>query len=204
MRTRSPAAPSASATWPSRRPWKPSSTGCWLHHNTLLKGLGAETFEKQDLLDRLLAMAPKLLPFSEAVWAAGRSPPQRQARPVRRRARRPAGCRPRHLSVRHQLQHRGRPRRGGLGRGAQPDRLPCWASSRPTPPASAPARSRPSCSTMSASTWASVGREFGTVTGRERRCGWFDACLVRQSVKVERHAGHRPDQAGRAGRPDRP
>ncbi len=28
------------------------------------------------------------------------------------------------------------------------------------------------------------GREFGTVTGRPRRCGWFDAVLVRQSVKV--------------------
>ncbi len=28
------------------------------------------------------------------------------------------------------------------------------------------------------------GREFGTVTGRSRRCGWFDAALVRQSVAV--------------------
>ena len=28
------------------------------------------------------------------------------------------------------------------------------------------------------------GREFGTVTGRQRRCGWFDAVLVRQSVKL--------------------
>jgi adenylosuccinate synthase len=28
------------------------------------------------------------------------------------------------------------------------------------------------------------GHEFGTVTGRKRRCGWFDACLVRQIVKV--------------------
>ena len=27
-----------------------------------------------------------------------------------------------------------------------------------------------------------VGREVGTVTGRSRRCGWFDAALVRQSV----------------------
>jgi adenylosuccinate synthase len=25
------------------------------------------------------------------------------------------------------------------------------------------------------------GHEFGTVTGRKRRCGWFDACLVRQT-----------------------
>jgi adenylosuccinate synthase len=28
------------------------------------------------------------------------------------------------------------------------------------------------------------GREFGTVTGRKRRCGWFDAVLVRQTVKT--------------------
>jgi adenylosuccinate synthase len=28
------------------------------------------------------------------------------------------------------------------------------------------------------------GHEFGTVTGRKRRCGWFDACLVRQTIKV--------------------
>jgi adenylosuccinate synthase len=28
------------------------------------------------------------------------------------------------------------------------------------------------------------GNEFGTVTGRKRRCGWFDACLVRQVTKV--------------------
>jgi adenylosuccinate synthase len=28
------------------------------------------------------------------------------------------------------------------------------------------------------------GREFGTVTGRRRRCGWFDAALVRHAVKV--------------------
>ncbi len=28
------------------------------------------------------------------------------------------------------------------------------------------------------------GREFGTVTGRKRRCGWFDAVLVRQMVKT--------------------
>jgi len=28
------------------------------------------------------------------------------------------------------------------------------------------------------------GHEFGSVTGRPRRCGWFDAVLVRQAVKV--------------------
>ncbi|MBX9590184.1 MAG: adenylosuccinate synthase [Hyphomonadaceae bacterium] len=28
------------------------------------------------------------------------------------------------------------------------------------------------------------GHEFGVVTGRKRRCGWFDACLARQTIKV--------------------
>jgi adenylosuccinate synthase len=28
------------------------------------------------------------------------------------------------------------------------------------------------------------GHEFGTVTGRARRCGWFDAVLVRQTIAV--------------------
>jgi len=28
------------------------------------------------------------------------------------------------------------------------------------------------------------GKEFGTVTGRKRRCGWFDAVMVRQAVKI--------------------
>ena len=34
-----------------------------------------------------------------------------------------------------------------------------------------------------------VGREVGTVTGRQRRCGWFDAALVRQSVALNGISG---------------
>ncbi len=33
------------------------------------------------------------------------------------------------------------------------------------------------------------GHEFGTVTGRKRRCGWFDAALVRQSVATNGISG---------------
>ena len=29
-----------------------------------------------------------------------------------------------------------------------------------------------------------IGNEFGTVTGRERRCGWFDAEIVKHSIEV--------------------
>ncbi|MET5020297.1 adenylosuccinate synthetase, partial [Burkholderia pseudomallei] len=33
-------------------------------------------------------------------------------------------------------------------------------------------------------TIGSRGREFGVNTGRKRRCGWFDAVLVRQTVRT--------------------
>ena len=34
-----------------------------------------------------------------------------------------------------------------------------------------------------------VGHEFGTTTGRERRCGWFDAVLVKQAVRINSISG---------------
>ena len=33
------------------------------------------------------------------------------------------------------------------------------------------------------------GHEFGTTTGRERRCGWFDAVLVKQAVRINSISG---------------
>ena len=42
------------------------------------------------------------------------------------------------------------------------------------------------------------GQEFGTVTGRKRRCGWLDAALLRYAVAGERAHRAVPDEAGRA------
>ena len=36
------------------------------------------------------------------------------------------------------------------------------------------------------------GREFGTVTGRKRRCGWFDLVMVRQAGMTVGITGHGP------------
>ena len=46
-----------------------------------------------------------------------------------------------------------------------------------------------------------VGREYGTVTGRPRRCGWFDAVAVRYSARV---SGSTEIADHAAGRPQRP
>ena len=64
------------------------------------------------------------------------------------------------------------------------NRLRARHLSRPTPPGSAKVRFRPSRTTKSARTLGERGKEFGVVTGRPRRCGWFDAVLVRQTVRT--------------------
>ena len=46
------------------------------------------------------------------------------------------------------------------------------------------ARSRPSWTTTSATLLVERGHEFGTNTGRRRRCGWFDAVMLRQAVRL--------------------
>ena len=46
-----------------------------------------------------------------------------------------------------------------------------------------------------------VGHEFGAVTGRPRRCGWFDAVALRRAVHAQQPVEPVRDQARRARRP---
>ncbi|MBO1078137.1 adenylosuccinate synthase [Roseomonas haemaphysalidis] len=155
-----------------------------LHHNSLLKGLGAELFEKQALLDALLALAPKLLPFSEAVWERldearhsnkrvlfegaqavmldvdhGTYPYVTSSNTVAGNAAAGAGVGPHMVGTVLGIAKAYTTR---VGSGPFPTELFDDIGRR----------------------LGERGREFGTVTGRPRRCGWFDACLVRQAVKV--------------------
>ena len=45
-----------------------------------------------------------------------------------------------------------------------------------------------------------VGHEFGAVTGRKRRCGWFDAVALRRSIIHSQRVRALPDEARRARR----
>jgi len=155
-----------------------------LHHNTLLKGLGAPTFEKQALLDQLLAYAPRILPYVEPVWE--------RLDEARRAGKRILfeGAQAVMLDVDH---------------GTYP-----FVTSSNTVAATAASGSgigpsatgfvlgiaKAYCTRVGSGPFPSElfddvgkllgerGREFGTVTGRPRRCGWFDAAMVRQAVKV--------------------
>jgi adenylosuccinate synthase len=155
-----------------------------LHHNTLLAGLGAETFDKAGLLQELLALAPRILPFAEPVW-------ERLAQ-ARRAGERILfeGAQAVMLDVDHGTYPfvtssntvAGTAASGsGVGPGIV-GRVLGIAKAYCTRVGSGPFPTELHDET--GRLLGERGHEFGTVTGRKRRCGWFDAALVRQAVKV--------------------
>ncbi|HEY0418271.1 MAG TPA: adenylosuccinate synthase [Acetobacteraceae bacterium] len=160
-----------------------------LHHNTLLHGLGAEIFEKQALLDRLLELAPLILPFAEPVWE--------RLDEARRAGRRILfeGAQAVMLDVDHGTypfvtSSNTVAATAASGSGMAPSAVGFVlgiAKAYTTRVGSGPfpTELHDGIGTL----LGDRGREFGTVTGRRRRCGWFDAVLVRQAVKVGGIAG---------------
>jgi adenylosuccinate synthase len=155
-----------------------------LHHNTLLRGLGAETFEKQALLDGLLEIAPRVLGFVEPVWE--------RLDAARRAGRRILfeGAQAVMLDVDHGTypfvtSSNTVASTAACGSGVGPSAVgfvlgiakayTTRVGAGPFPTELYDATGR---------LLGERGHEFGTVTGRPRRCGWFDATMVRQAVKV--------------------
>jgi adenylosuccinate synthase len=155
-----------------------------LHHNTLLRGLGAPTFEKQALLDQLLAIAPKILPFVEPVWerlAAAR----RDGRKILFEGAQAVMLDVDHGTYPFVTSSNTVAATAASGSGTGPacvgfvlgiaKAYTTRVGAGPFPTELFDATGR---------LLGERGHEFGTVTGRPRRCGWFDAAMVRQAVKV--------------------
>ncbi len=148
-------------------------------------GLGLPPADADEMLASLLAVADGVLAYARPAWAdAGRRGAPGPAHPVRGRARGPARRRPRDLSLCHLVQHRGRPGGRRVGHGAPGAGLCAGDRQGLHHPRRRGGRSPPSSTTRSAGTSPPVGKEVGVNTGRQRRCGWFDAVLVRQSVAI--------------------
>ena len=88
----------------------------------------------------------------------------------------------RHLSVRHLIQHHRRLRAAPARGWVRAPSTPCSASSRPTPRASARVPFPTELFDEYGEHLSRVGHEFGSVTGRRRRCGWFDSVALRRSI----------------------
>ncbi len=155
-----------------------------LHHNALLRGLGMPEVNHGELLAELLAIAPSVLPYADTVW--------KTLDEVRRAGKRILfeGAQGTMLDIDHgtypfvtsSTTVAGQAAAGsGLGPGVL-DYVLGITKAYTTRVGSGPFPTE--LDDEVGRTLGERGKEFGTVTGRARRCGWFDAVMVRQAVKV--------------------
>ena len=155
-----------------------------IHHNALRRGFGIDEIDGAQLLARLTALTPKLLPFAEPVWL--------RLAELKRAGRRSLfeGAQGTMLDVDHGTypfvtSSNTVAAAAASGSGTGPDSVGfvlgiCKAYT--TRVGSGPFPTELFDATGKG--LGERGHEFGTVTGRPRRCGWFDAVLVRQAVKL--------------------
>ncbi|HVA15516.1 MAG TPA: adenylosuccinate synthase [Stellaceae bacterium] len=155
-----------------------------LHHNALLRGLGAVEVEPGPLLQALIEIAPKVLPYAEPAW--------RLLDEAKKAGKRVLfeGAQGIMLDVDHGTYpyvtsshtHPGQAASGaGIGPGAVGYVLGI-SKAYTTRVGSGPFPSE--LKDDVGELLGQRGKEFGVVTGRKRRCGWFDAVMVRQAVKM--------------------
>ena len=155
-----------------------------LHHNAIRKGLGKKIFEKDQLKKDLLKIAPEILKFSQPVWLKidqfkrqkkkilfegaqgvlldvdhGTYPFVTSSNTVASSAATGSGCGPNSINYVLGITKAYTTR---VGEGPFPTELEDNIGEH----------------------LGTRGKEFGTVTSRKRRCGWFDGVLVRQTIKI--------------------
>jgi len=155
-----------------------------LHHNAIRKGLGKKIYKKDDLKKELLKIAPEILKYSQPVWLKidefkkkkkkilfegaqgilldvdhGTYPFVTSSNTVAASAAIGSGCGPNTI---HYVLGITKAYTTRVGEGPFPTEL----------------------NDKIGKLLGSRGKEFGTVTSRKRRCGWFDGVLVRQAIKI--------------------
>ncbi len=155
-----------------------------LHHNAIRKGLGKNIFLKDKLKKDLLKIAPEILKFSQPVWKRiyefkklnkkilfegaqgilldvdhGTYPFVTSSNTVASAAATGSGCGPNSINYVLGITKAYTTR---VGEGPFPTELKDEIGEK----------------------LGTRGKEFGTVTSRKRRCGWFDGVLVRQTIKI--------------------
>lgn len=155
-----------------------------IHHNALLKGLGAELFDTDELHASLLKIAEEILPFAGPVW--------RTLDDARRRNKKILfeGAQGAMLDVDHgtypfvtSSNTVASQAASGSGVGAKALAYVLGITKAYTTRVG----TGPFPTELFDETGETLGQrghEFGTTTGRKRRCGWFDAVIVRQSGKL--------------------
>ena len=155
-----------------------------LHHNAIRKGLGKKIYKKGDLKKDLLKIAPEILKFSQPVWLKIDEFKKKQKKILFEGAQ----------GILLDVDHGTYPfvtssntvaASAATGSGCGPDTINyvlgiTKAYTTRVGEGPFPTELKNNIGIL----LGKRGKEFGTVTSRKRRCGWFDGVLVRQTIKI--------------------
>jgi adenylosuccinate synthase len=154
------------------------------HHNALRRGLGQDEIGADAIYEELASVAPQVLPFMDKVWALLDSE-RRAGKRILFEGAQGALLDIDHGTYPFVTSSNTVAGQAAIGSGIGPRAIDyvlgitkaytTRVGEGPFPTEQANEIGR---------RLGERGREFGTVTGRSRRCGWFDAVLVRQTVRT--------------------
>ena len=154
------------------------------HHNALRRGLKLAEIEPKRIYDELAQVAPRVLPYMDSVWSL-LDEKRREGKRILFEGAQGALLDVDHGTYPFVTSSNTVAAQAAIGSGLGPGAIGyvlgiCKAYTTRVGDGPFPTEQKNEIGRQI----GERGREFGTVTGRARRCGWFDAVLVRQSVRT--------------------
>jgi len=155
------------------------------HHNALRRGNGQNEVDAKTIYDDLAALAPEILPYMDTVWAL-LDAKVREGKRILFEGAQGALLDIDHGTYPFVTSSNTVAAQAATGAGVGPNAIDfvlgiCKAYTTRVGEGPFPTDQMDNAV---GKMLGERGREFGTVTGRARRCGWFDAVLVRQTVRT--------------------
>jgi adenylosuccinate synthase len=156
------------------------------HHNALRRGMGMPEIAPRAVYDELADVAPKVLPFMDSVWRL-LDDKRREGRRILFEGAQGALLDIDHGTYPYVTSSNTVASQAATGSGLGPGAINYVlgiTKAYTTRVGAGPFPTELAEGDPIGDGIGQRGREFGTVTGRRRRCGWFDAVLVRQTVRT--------------------
>ena len=155
-----------------------------LHHNAVRKGLKKKEYKKNELKKKLLKIAPEILKFAKPVWLK-LDELKRESKKILFEGAQGVLLDVDHGTYPYVTSSNTVPSTAATGSGSGPNNIGYILGI--TKAYTTRVGSGPFPTELKDQIGESLGKrgkEFGTVTARKRRCGWFDGVLVRQTIKI--------------------
>jgi adenylosuccinate synthase len=154
------------------------------HHNALRRGQGIKEIRREAIYDELASAAPRVLPYMDSVWSL-LDRKRREGKRILFEGAQGALLDIDHGTYPFVTSSNTVAAQAATGSGLGPSAIGyvlgiCKAYTTRVGEGPFPTEQDNDIGRLI----GDRGREFGTVTGRPRRCGWFDAVLVRQTVRT--------------------